>query len=287
MWEAVVSGLIIHIGKTAIDKFWTNKDSPKSPIVNQSGIISYAAKDTKGRTVIPKPATEAGTQQYGTLFGNLYLPETLQNELVGDEIALVLVVGEGRNNDQTMLFEADINNGYVIDLPFGLYSIFVFLLDPSAQDLLRAQIYAVGFPNAENVNLTGIGFIDVEKYDDIWTLVDLSPVRMMSRQPSFLDFILFDTAVETNLPVTFAEMLAQQSDVFGYYCPYCDHHVTSLTCVCGAIIDNFVCPACGVQSPVSDVCPNCYTDIVSLRCNRCYRELDTIACPNCRNLFPV
>ena len=285
MWEAVASALIIHIGKTAIDKFWTNKDPLKSPIVNQTGLVSYAGKDSQGRTVIPKNVTGLPYKQSGTLFGNLYLPDTIQEILVGNEIALVLVVGE--NNDQVFLFEADIDNGYKIDLPFGLYSVFVFILDPTASDIFDAEIYAVGLPNAEDVNLTGIGSIDVENYEDIWSLVDMSPVRITSSQPSFLDFILFDTAVEKELPRSFSEIFAQESEVFGYYCPRCNTHVTSITCTCGAIIDSLTCPACGVQSPVSDICPNCFTDIISLQCYRCHREIDTLICPSCRNRFPV
>lgn len=285
MWEAVASALIIHIGKTAIDKFWNNKDPLKSSVVNNTGIISYAGKDSQGRTVIPKNVTGLQYQQTGTLFGKLYLPDTIQDALVGDEIALVLVIGE--DNDQVFLFGADIINGYMIDLPFGLYSVFVFILDPTAVDLFDAEIYAVGFPNAENVNLTGVDFIDVENYNDIWSLVDMSPVRIVNSQPCFLDFILFDTDVETELPRSFSEIFAQESDVFGYYCPRCSTHVTSIICSCGAAIDNLTCPACGVQSPVSDVCPNCFTDIISLRCYRCHQEIDTLICPGCSYRIPV
>jgi len=285
MWEAVAIALISHIGKVAIDKFWTNKDPLKSTVVNNAGIISYSGKDPQGRTVISKNITGIQYQQSGTLFGKLYLPDTLQNTLVGDEVALVLVIGE--DNDQVLLFEADMYNGYVIDLPFGLYSVFTFVLDPTAVDLFSAEIYGVGLPNAEHIDLTGIDFIDVDNYDDILDLVDLSPVRIFSTQPCFLDFIVFDTDVETDLPRTFSEIFAQESEVFGYYCPRCNTHVTYIICSCGAEIDRFTCPACGVQSPVSDICPNCYTDIKSLRCYRCRNEIDTLICPSCSYHFSV
>jgi hypothetical protein len=284
MWEAVASALIIHIGKTAIDKFWTNKDSSSAPVVNQNGIVSYSRKDIEGRTVIPKDLT-GPRQQTGTLFGTFYYPASLQQDLVGDEVALVLVIGE--DNEHVLLFEADINSGYKIDLPYGLYSVFVFVLDPSAPDLFEAEIYAVGFPNAENIDLSGIETIDVDRYDDIWSLVDTKPVRMMSSGPFYLDFILFDTEVEADLPLSFAELFEDQKEIFGYYCPRCSTHVTSISCTCGNIIEELSCGSCGAISPVSDICPNCYADITSLQCPRCRRTINSLVCPTCRTLIPV
>lgn len=284
MWEAVASALIIHIGKSAIDKLWVTKNSSSSPVVSQNGIVSYGSKNMEGRTVISKSLT-GPRQQTGTLFGNFYYLASLQRDLVGDEVALVLVIGE--DNDQVFFFEADLNRGYQIDLPYGLYSVFIFVLDPTAADLFDAEIYGVGFPTAENVDLSGLKTISVKKYEDFYNLVDTMPVRIMSSNASYLDFIMFDTQVELDLPLSFAELFEDQKAIFGYYCPRCNTHVTSITCTCGNIIDDLRCSACGTVSPVSDICPNCYTDITSLQCPRCRRAITSLVCPTCYTSIPV
>lgn len=284
MWEAVASALIIHIGKTAIDKFWVSKNSSSAPVVSQNGIVSYGTKDMQGRTVISKDLT-GPRQQVGTLFGNFYFLESLQEDLVGDEVALVLVIGE--DNQQVLLFEADIDRGYKIDLPYGLYSVFIFILDPTAQDLINAEIYGVGFPTAENVDLSGLKTISLKKYEDFYNLVDTTPVRIMNANPCYLDFILFDTQVELDLPLSFAELFEDQQDIFGYYCPRCNTHVTSISCTCGNVIDELRCGSCGAISPVSDICPNCYADITSLQCPRCRRTITSLVCPTCWTSIPV
>jgi hypothetical protein len=54
MWEAVAIALISHIGKKAIDEFWSSRDSTKSPKVNQTGQVSYTSQNETGRTVLQK-----------------------------------------------------------------------------------------------------------------------------------------------------------------------------------------------------------------------------------------
>ena len=285
MWEAVASALLIHIGKTAIDKFWSNRHSSKSLVVNQTGNVTRSTRDEAGRTVIRKDLTGLRSQKSESLFGNLYLPSTVQGQIVGDEIGLVLVFGE--ENEQVLLFEADINHGYEIDLPFGSYSIFVFIIDPEEPDLFDAEIYAVGFPTAQDVDLSGIQTISLDEYEDIWDLVDISPVRIKKGGPFYLDFILFDTDVELDLPKSFSEIFQEEEQELGYICSHCETHVTSIICSCGASIDDIACNSCGSQFPLCDICPNCYTDIESIVCYQCQRIISALNCPGCGNLLPI
>ncbi|MFP4035784.1 MAG: hypothetical protein ACLFT5_09805, partial [Desulfovermiculus sp.] len=138
-------------------------------------------------------------------FGNLYLPDTLQDFLLGDEVVLVLVVGE--DNQHVILFEADIDTGYELALQHGLYSIFVFVMDPEAPDLLNAMIFAVGLPCAKDIDLSGIESFFLNEDEDIWGLVDLSQVEITRAGPFYLDFILFDTEQEPEFPLSFSELL--------------------------------------------------------------------------------
>ena len=279
MWEAVAIALITHIGKKAIDEFWSFRDSSKSPVVNQTGLISYASQDASGRTVVQKDYAGVKRQQSGTLFGNFYLPESIQDLIEGDEIVLVLVVGA--DNEQTYLFEADITHGYEIDLPFGFYTVFVFVIDPEADDLFDAEIFAVGFPTAEHIDLTGTDAFTLQDYDDIWDFVDLAPVKITRGGPFYLDFILFDTEVETDLPVSFSELFEEEEEEFGLVCEKCGTHISSIQCLCGATISELTCNSCSAQIPLSDSCPICFADIDSIRCARCHRTISAVNCPGC------
>ena len=185
MWEMVASALLIHVGKTAVDKFWSNRSSPNHAVVNQTGQVSYAGRSAACRTVIRQSAAGLRRQQSGTLFGSLYLPGTLQDRIQGDEIVLVLVIRE--DNQQVYLFETDMG-GYEIDLPLGTYSISVFMVDPEEDDLFQAEIYAIGLPTAEGVDLTGIESLSAQSYDDMHSLVSDAPVHVIPGRTVLLGF---------------------------------------------------------------------------------------------------
>lgn len=202
MWEAVASALLIHLGKKTIDWLWSERRSDAYPVVSPEN-KGHAVSDAE-RTKIGREFAVAPYQQYETLFGNLYLPETLQDWIEDDEIVLVLVIEE--TGQQVMLFEADMN-GYEIDLPHGNYSIFIFLMDPTEEDFLYAEIYAIGFPCAEHIDLSNIGSFSTERYEDIWDFLDASPRQITRGGPFYLDFILIDTDEEPNFPKSFSELV--------------------------------------------------------------------------------
>lgn len=206
MWEIVGASLISYLGKKAIDEFWSGRRSGKHPVVSQSGNVGYASLNA-GRTSIEKKFTVSQFQEHETLFGNLYMPDTIEDLLVGGEIALVLVVEE--RYQEVLLFEADMDMGYQIDLPYGIYSIFVFIVDTDVDDLFDAMIYAIGFPCAEHLDLSGIDTITAEDHEDIWNLVDDSPIKITRGGPFYLDFILVDTLEVPEFPQFFSEFLEE------------------------------------------------------------------------------
>jgi hypothetical protein len=208
MWETVTNGLLTHLGRKAINEFWSHRGAMKSPVLNQSGLISCATEDVSGRTIAHKDFAGAKCHQIGTLFGNFYLPHTIQDLIQVDDASLVLIVGA--DNEQTYLFEVDLRHGYEIDLPFGFYSIYVFVIDPEADDLLDADILAVGFPTAEHIDLTDTEALTLQECANIWDIVDLIPVKITRDGPCYVDFILFDTEVETALPFSFSELFEEE-----------------------------------------------------------------------------
>ena len=110
MWEIVAASLISYVGKKAIDEFWSKRRSGKHSVLNQAGNIGYASLDA-GRIRIEKDLTVSQFQEYETLFGNLYIPDTIEDLLTGDEIALVLVIEE--TYQHVFLFEKRNHDGQV------------------------------------------------------------------------------------------------------------------------------------------------------------------------------
>lgn len=202
MWEVIATSLITHLGKKAIDRFWSGRHAGEYPVLNQAGTLRYATLDT-GRVSIGRSATVPNDQEYETLFGDFYIPDTIADIITGDEIALVLVIEE--HYQQVLLFEADLDTGYQIDLPHGVYSVCVFLVDGDADDLFDAMIYAVGFQCAEHIDLSDISTITVSDHEDIWDMLDDSPIEMTWHGPFYLDFILIDTEQIPEFPLFFSE----------------------------------------------------------------------------------
>jgi hypothetical protein len=204
MWEVVAVSLISYLGKKTIDEFWSKRRSDSYPVISQDGNIGYANLDS-GRVSVERSLTVSRSQRYETLFGKLYVPDTIEDLLGGDEIALVLVIEE--RSQQAFLFETNLDEGYQIDLPYGIYSVFVFIVDSDEEDLFDAMIYAIGFPCAEDIDLSDIDHITAEDHEDIWDIIDDSPVKITRGGPFYLDIILIDTEEIPEFPQFFSEIL--------------------------------------------------------------------------------
>lgn len=137
------------------------------------------------------------------IVGNLYFPYTVNDLLVGDELILVVVIEE--RYQQMLFFPAD-HAGYEIYLPHGVYSFLVLLVDIGLDDLLEADILAIGLPSA--LDLSGIDDINVESYDDIWGLLIDEPLQVGYGGPFYLDFVLLDTLEHPEFPSTLWELFS-------------------------------------------------------------------------------
>lgn len=200
--EALAVGVGVHLGKKTIDWIWNAIQDGKAPVANQSGNLGFTGSDV-GRTLVSKEFTVTRHQVNELVFGNLYLPDTIIDFIVGDVVPLILIVEE--TQQQTFLFTADLEEGYEVYLPHGIYSFFVFLVDLDSEDFLDAEIYAIGFRGT--VDLSNITRIDIDDHEDIWDVVSELPVEITSGGPYILDFILIDTDRVWEFPNTFSELV--------------------------------------------------------------------------------
>ena len=202
MLEEITAATLVYLGKKAIDSLWGNRSGEKL-VINNSGIIGSTFYSDRGRTQVPQDTIVLPNQQpFGILIGDIYTPYTLESWMLEQGILLVLILNE--NSGQAYFFEADLEYGYEITLPYGIYSCFVFLMDSYEDNFFEAEIFAMGSFCREDIDLRQIESFQI---DNIWELVDESPVIVNNRGPFYESFILIDTDVEEELPKTFAELI--------------------------------------------------------------------------------
>ena len=201
MLETIVAGLITHLGKKVIDKFWGELQNGKNPVVDITGNMDTTTSHA-GRTLVKKAFTIPSYQEEELIIGNFYLDFILEIMVLGDEVPLVLIVEE--THDQVFLFEADLETGYEIYLPHGTYSFYVFLVEKDEKELLNAEIYAVGFPSRIDLSLA-----DTSQQEDIdaWELADDTPIEVTHGGPFMLDFVLIDVDELPDFPKYFSELV--------------------------------------------------------------------------------
>lgn len=212
MAASVIAGLLIKIGERAIDHFWTASKSGNVAAVNQQGFLPTTV-DQSGRTHVTFSYAPA---RYATVFGEFYFSEELQHRATGWEVPVVLVADIDRGD--TMLFDADIQAGYQIDLLPGNYFMIVLLIDGRATRFEHARVYAYGFPSRED--LSGLDGFDIDHEDGMWAIVEDDPLLVPSYGQHYLDFLVASTAGMPELPTSVAQLIA--SPVDHLICPRCD-----------------------------------------------------------------
>lgn len=201
---------IIHTGQKIIDKFWSGGQRGESPVVNQAGNLTRSTTH-EGRTAIQKDFTAPQNQPYGLVIGDFYVPDSVLKLIAGSEIIpLVLIVEE--KTQESFLFTTNLEQGYEIYLPHGRYYFYVFLMDINANNFFEAYIYAVGFHSM--VNLSNFESLEFENHEDVWEILNTSPIGIRSGSQYALDFVLVDTRRVSGFPTCFADTLITGIDQY-------------------------------------------------------------------------
>jgi hypothetical protein len=127
---------------------------------------------------------------YEFVFGNIFLPDTIQELLSRDKVLILMVYSKATQN--LLLSELDVDARYMIDLPRGKYSFFALILDAGAESLLDSTIYAVGLPCKENLNNPDLENFYLDHSVDIEDFVDLTPIDVKRGGPFYLNLIMMD-----------------------------------------------------------------------------------------------
>lgn len=136
------------------------------------------------------------------------------------------------NTQETLLVDADVNAGYEIYLPLDIYSIYILLVDPNVASLFDAQIYAIGLQSV--IDLSGLDELVFDDSEDIWAIVNESPVLFTVAGNYYLDFIFLETERVLGYPASFDDLIqgVQEPQV--------------------SAVDQITCPRCGGDGYVND-----------------------------------
>ncbi len=202
MWTSgFVIPLALYAGKKVIDLISEGLSSGQTPVVDQAGNIG-AVYNNQGRTIVDRNFTASAYVASELIFGNFYIPDTVEILMTGEELALVVVIEVQTQN--MLFFPADPGFEYELYLPHGVYSFFVLLLDTDVDDLMDAEIFAIGFPSA--VDMSNIEDFQLQTHDDVWELLDFDAYPVDFGGPYYLDFILIDTLDEPEFPTFLFEL---------------------------------------------------------------------------------
>ena len=215
----ILEGLAVSLGTVAIKGIckilWDKIKGGDQPVVNSYGNLDMVTSQA-GRTLIRKDFTVPGYQDYGVVIGGLYLPASIHQSMDGSEVPLMLVVEE--TTQQILLFEADLDEEYELYLPEGIYSFYVFLVDGDADELLDAEIYAIGLPCT--LDLSAIQELILEDPEDISNYIDDSPLEIIGGESGRIDFLLLDRKEYPEFPSDFAELFGEEEELKGIITPY-------------------------------------------------------------------
>lgn len=199
--------LLSRIENKALDQFWKNTSAGKYPIIDLEGNIAYSLSDQDGLLFIINDFAASIYEECEFVFGNIFLPDAVQELLTEDKMLLLMVYR--KTTRDLLLSELEADTRYMLDLPHGLYSFFALVLDAGAGDLLDSRIYAVGLPCKENLNLPELEEFYLEHPADIQEFVDPAPIDIKGGGPFYLNLIMIDTEKIPDFPMLFSEFLQE------------------------------------------------------------------------------
>lgn len=182
----------------------------KGPIIDFQGTLSYSLLNEEGILFIRNDFTATNYEYFGLVFGDLFLPDTVQELLLKGKVLLLMVYRKGSQN--LLLSELRMDVKFMLDLPFGQYFFFVFLLDAGAESLLNSTIHAIGFPSRLHLNSPELETFYIKHPAEIWEFIDPSPIEIKHGGPFYINIIMVNIEQVPGCSLLFSELL--QEDEF-------------------------------------------------------------------------
>lgn len=166
--------------------------------------MGYSLLSEDGLLFVRNDFTAPTYDEYELVFGSLFLLDTVQELLSEDKMLLLMVYRKGTQN--LLLSELDVDTKYMLDLPYGQYFFFAFILDAGAEDLLDSTIYAIGLPCKEDLNNPELESFYLGNPVDIQEFVDPTPINIKGGGPFYINSIMIDADKLPEGPIFFSEL---------------------------------------------------------------------------------
>lgn len=199
--------LLSRIDDKALDEFWKETSAGKSPIVDSQGNLGYSLLSEDGILFIRNDFAATSYEQFELVFGDLFLPDTVQELLIKDKVLLLMVCR--KSTQDFLLSELRTDVKFMLDLPRGEYFFFVFILDAGSESLLNSTAHAIGFPSRMHLNSPELETFYLKHPVDIWEFVDPSPIEIKRGGPFYINMIMVNIEQIPGCSLLFSELLQE------------------------------------------------------------------------------
>lgn len=191
----------------ALDEFWRETSSGKGPIIDFQGNMGYSLLSEGDILFIRNDFTAPNYEYFELVFGDLFLPDSVQELLFKDKVMLLMVYRKGMQN--LLLSELRVDVKFMLDLPHGQYFFFVFLLDAGAESLLNSTIHAIGFPSNQHLNSPELETFYLKHPVDIWEFVDPAHIEIKRGGPFHINLVMVNIEQIPGCSLLFSELLQE------------------------------------------------------------------------------
>lgn len=169
--------------------------------------MGYSLLSEDGILFIRNDFTATNYEQFELVFGDLFLPDTVQELLLKDKVLLLMVCRKGTQD--LLLSELRTDVKFMLDLPRGEYFFFIFLLDADTESLLNSTVHAIGFPSRLHLNSPELETFYLNHPVDIWEFVDPSPIEIQRGGPFYINMIMVNIEQIPGCSLLFSELLQE------------------------------------------------------------------------------
>lgn len=191
----------------ALNEFWGEVSTGNYPIIDFEGNLGYSLLSQEGLLFIRNDFTAPTYEHFELVFGDLFLPDTVQELLFNDRTLLLMVYRKGMQNFLLSKIRTDVK--FMLDLPHGEYFFFAFILDAGAESLLESRIYTIGFPSRKHSNDPELETFYLNHPADTWEFVDPSPVDIKRGGPYYINLIMINIEEIPDCSMLFSELLQE------------------------------------------------------------------------------
>jgi hypothetical protein len=191
----------------ALNGFWEEVSRGNYPIIDYEGNLGYSLLSQDGLLFIRNDFKAPSYEQFELVFGDLFLPDKVQELLFKNRALILMVYRKGMQNFLLSELRTDIK--FMLDLPHGEYYFFAFVLDVGTESLLDSRIHAIGFPSRKYSNNPELETFYLNHPVDTWEFVDPSHVDIKRGGPYYINLIMINIEEIPDCPMLFSELLQE------------------------------------------------------------------------------